>query len=109
VSKAQLKTDIRMLEARAKAHTEALANMAAQWDMLMAQYHGVVEGSWVTGTGASGIEWTGQVVEIDWEGVSLTQKPKVKIRAYTASYGRPGMRLRVLDKWKLTKAPKVAA
>jgi hypothetical protein len=109
VNKAQIKMDIRMLEAEAKAHTMALAGIAAQWDRRMAAYHGVVEGSWVTGTGESGIEWTGQVVEIDWEGASLTKKPVVKIRAYSDALGRAGLRRRVLDKWKLTKAPKVAA
>lgn len=108
-TKAQLKTEIRTIEARAKAHTTALASMAMQWDRLMERYHGVAEGVWVVGTGASGIEYEGPVVAIDWSGVSLKQKPVVTIRARNPVTGNVGMRKRVLTDWKLYRAKRKAA
>jgi hypothetical protein len=109
VGKRELKQTIALVEEKVKQHVRAIEGLTNQHTELLEAYHGVSEGTWVTGTSSTGNVWTGPVVAIDWTDASTKVQPAVKIRAHNPVSGNVGMRYRVLHNWKLAKAPKVAA
>jgi hypothetical protein len=109
MGKRELKQDIVAVEELVRQHVRAIEGLTNQHNGLLAEYHGVREGTWVTGTSSTGNVWYGPVVAIDWTDASTKVQPAVKIRAYNPVSGNVGMRFRVLHSWKLAKAPKVAA
>lgn len=109
MGKRELKQEIAMIEERVRQNLRAIELATNEHQRLLEAYHGVAEGSWVTGTGDSGIEWTGVVVGIDWTYASVKQKPVVKVRAWNPALGNVGLRQRVLTDWRVVKAPRAAA
>jgi hypothetical protein len=109
MGKRELRQDIAMVEERVRQHLKAIEQAANEHTELLERYHGVYEGTWVTGTSDTGNVWYGPVVAIDWTDASTKVQPVVKIRAHNPASGNVGMRYRVLRDWKLAKAPKVAA
>lgn len=109
MGKRELKHEIALVEESVRQHLKAIEQATNRHQYLLEAYHDVREGSWVTGTGDSGVVWTGVVVAIDWTHASVKQKPALKIRAHNPVTGNVGMRYRVLHDWKLTKPVKVAA
>jgi hypothetical protein len=109
MGKRELKQDMAIVEERVRQHLRMIEIMTNEHQSLLEAYHGVREGTWVTGTSSTGNVWYGPVVEIDWTGASTKVQPSVKIRAHNSVSGNVGMRYRVLHSWKLAKAPKVAA
>ena len=109
MGKRALKQDIVAVEELVRQHVRAIEGLTNQHTELLEAYHGVHEGTWVTGTSSTGNVWTGPVVEIDWTYANMKVQPAVKIRAHNPVSGNVGMRFRVLHNWKLARAPKVAA
>jgi hypothetical protein len=103
MGKRELKAEIAMIEENVRQHLKAVEQAANRHQQALEAYHGVSEGSWVTGVGDSAAEYSGVVVAIDWTDASVKVQPVLKIRAHNPVSGNVGMRMRVLRHWKLGK------